>query len=207
MTSEFSQNPRYAGFNVRMLANLIDTILLFAITFPIMLISQSYGYMDHPAYIQQALLDIDNNAISQQQFFEIVMPYFIQEIPRFIGYMMVDFILVGAIFVGFWVWKNSTPGKILLKIRIVDNKTFEDPSTWQYIVRYIGMIISFIPLGIGFLLIPLNKKKRGLHDFMSGTAVIHMEPLDPEKEKRMFRYKTIFFLFIFLAFAIFLASK
>lgn len=202
-----SENVRYAGFNIRIYANLIDTILLLVLTVPVMLLSGSFGYVDHPAYIQQALSDAKEEIISQAQFFRILLPYLAEHTPMFLGYMLVDFVVIGAIFIGFWKWKNSTPGKILFKIAIVDGKSFGEPSTKQYMLRYIGYIISFIPLMLGFLIIAFNKKKLGLHDLIAGTAVIHLEPSDPEKEKKIFKYKTLFFLIVILIFAIMVASK
>lgn len=207
MSSETHPNIRYAGFNIRLLANLIDTILLLILTLPLMMVSQNMGYVEHPPRVQQALVDFQHDAITQAQFFEIMIPYMAGRLPDYLMYTAIDFVIIGAIFVGFWKWKNSTPGKILLKIRIVDDKTFEDPSTKQYIIRFIGYIVSAIPFMLGFFIIPLTKKKRGLHDYMSGTSVVYTEPLDPEKEKKMMRVKTAFFLIVIVIFAIFVASR
>jgi uncharacterized RDD family membrane protein YckC len=72
-----------------------------------------------------------------------------------------------------WVkWDGSTPGKKLLKIKIVDAKTLGKLSLGQSILRYIGYIPSFMLFGIGILMILFTKKKQGLHDKLANTIVI-----------------------------------
>ena len=207
MTSKVESNIRYAGFNVRLLANLVDIVLLFLITMPIYLITKEAGVLAHPDYIHQALNDFELGKISQTEFFQIFLPYLNEKVPRFIKYSIIDFFIVGGIFLAFWKWKNSTPGKLLFKLSIIDDKTLSYPTTKQYILRFIGYVIATIPACLGFITIPFNKRRKGLHDFISGTSVIHLEHYDAEKEKKIFKYKTYFFLALILIFAIIVASK
>jgi uncharacterized RDD family membrane protein YckC len=93
-----------------------------------------------------------------------------------------------------WKYSNSSPGKMLLKLRIVSVNNFETPSTTQYILRLIGYIIASIPFGLGFLLVGLNRKKQGLHDMIAGTTVIYSTPFDPIAEDKKLKYQAIFLL-------------
>jgi uncharacterized RDD family membrane protein YckC len=67
--------------------------------------------------------------------------------------------------------KGGTPGKLILGLRIVNEKG-------QYIgipmaiLRYIGKILSGIILGIGYLMIAFDAKKQGLHDKIASTYVV-----------------------------------
>jgi uncharacterized RDD family membrane protein YckC len=91
-----------------------------------------------------------------------------------IAQMLVAMIIV----IAFWLkWNGMTPGKGIMKIRIVrlDNTPV---TTGQSIIRYIGYFISMIPLGIGYFMVAFRKDKRALHDLIAKTKVIY----DPEVE-------------------------
>jgi uncharacterized RDD family membrane protein YckC len=81
--------------------------------------------------------------------------------------------LVPALWVvGFWVTWLATPGKLLMDCQIVDAKTLGKPHWGKLVIRYLGYIISAIPLGLGFLWILFDKHNRSWHDMLSGTIVI-----------------------------------
>ncbi|WP_460188754.1 RDD family protein [Thiomicrorhabdus hydrogeniphila] len=79
------------------------------------------------------------------------------------------------IIIGFWIKLNTTPGKMLLNIRIVDFKTKQPPSKKQYFLRGIGYVLAAIPFFLGYLWIFLDKNNRGWHDHLSGTQVLYQE--------------------------------
>ncbi len=83
-----------------------------------------------------------------------------------------DLLVMGTIFILFWTYKNSTPGKMLFKAVIVDAKSLAAPSSMQNIVRYLGYYISLLPFGLGFLWIGFDARKQGWHDKIAGTVVI-----------------------------------
>jgi uncharacterized RDD family membrane protein YckC len=45
-------------------------------------------------------------------------------------------------------------------------------------VRFVGYIISWIPLGLGFLMVAFHKQKLALHDLIAGTEVVYGDPLE-----------------------------
>lgn len=71
-----------------------------------------------------------------------------------------------------WSYSSTTPGKWLLRLRIVDAKTFGKMTGRQIILRLAGYFISMLPLGAGFVWVAIDKKKRGWHDYFAGTAVV-----------------------------------
>jgi uncharacterized RDD family membrane protein YckC len=44
------------------------------------------------------------------------------------------------------------------------------------LVRFVGYIISWIPLGLGYLMAAFHKKKLALHDLIAGTEVVYGTP-------------------------------
>ena len=81
--------------------------------------------------------------------------------------VLIDFCYF-TLFVG---WRGQTPGKMLLRLRII-RVTGEDVGYGRAFVRWIGQILSVLPLGFGFLMIAFSRKKQGLHDKLAGTYVV-----------------------------------
>jgi uncharacterized RDD family membrane protein YckC len=66
---------------------------------------------------------------------------------------------------------GQTPGKMLLRIRVM-RLDGDDPSWSQALLRPVGYLVSWLPLGLGFLLAAVPPAKRALHDRLTGTHVI-----------------------------------
>ncbi len=72
----------------------------------------------------------------------------------------------------FWIYRQATPGKMLIHAKIVDATTGGKPSTGQMIGRYFAYYVSTIPLCLGFLWIAFDPRKQGWHDKLAGTLVV-----------------------------------
>ena len=125
-TDENSQE--YAGFWIRVVASIIDSVLILLVTMPILL--GIYGM----AYLESTTL------------------------------------VAGTW--DFWIYRSATPGKMIVRAKIVDAKTGEKPSTGQLIGRYFGYYVSMIPLFLGFIWVAFDKRKQGWHDKLAGTVVV-----------------------------------
>lgn len=79
-----------------------------------------------------------------------------------------NLLITGTYFVGFWIRYSATPGKMIMRMKIVDADTLEKPTKLQFVKRFLGYVT--IPFGIWF--VPFSKNHRALHDKLSGTAVI-----------------------------------
>ena len=79
----------------------------------------------------------------------------------------------------FWHYKSATPGKMILKAKIVDATSFEQPSTKQFFIRNLGYLVSLIPLGLGYFWAGWDKRKQTWHDKLANTVVVQ-----PKKEKK-----------------------
>ena len=67
--------------------------------------------------------------------------------------------------------KGGTPGKLILGLRIVNEKG-KFIGIPMAILRYLGKILSSLILGIGYLMIVWDKRKQGLHDKIAKTFVV-----------------------------------
>jgi uncharacterized RDD family membrane protein YckC len=152
-----SGNVEYAGFGIRLLAWLIDFLVLLFLSFIIALIS---GFLIAFILIYVSIVSADSSIVTSLSNF----------ISGFIGFS-VNLLY----FTLFWSSKfQGTPGKILLGLKIVDangNKI----SYSTALIRYISTFISSLLLGIGYLLIIFDGKKQALHDKFASTYVIKVK--------------------------------
>lgn len=139
---------RYAGFWQRVLAAIIDSVLLFAIILPPLL--KLYGLA--------SFFDRDSLTGPWGELLTWVFPAI-------------------AILV-FWFAKSATPGKMVIKAKIVDARTGAKPTPFQYFIRYLGYYVSTLPLGLGLLWVAFDKRKQGWHDKIARTVVIHTPTVD-----------------------------
>jgi uncharacterized RDD family membrane protein YckC len=56
--------------------------------------------------------------------------------------------------------------------RVVDAVTGKAPTIGQCIGRYLGYIVSTVPLGLGLIWVAFDARKQGWHDKLAGTVVI-----------------------------------
>ena len=76
-----------------------------------------------------------------------------------------------AYYVYFWTTSGQTPGHQALHLRVVrTDGTSLDVVT--AIIRYVGYIISAIPIFLGFLWAAWDPQKQGWHDKLASTYVI-----------------------------------
>ena len=71
---------------------------------------------------------------------------------------------------------RSTPGKMIMGIKLVDYDSRLSPSMIQYIIRGVAAFFSILPLGIGYIPVLWSKEKRALHDIISSTVIINNDP-------------------------------
>jgi uncharacterized RDD family membrane protein YckC len=136
------QNQEYAGFWIRVAAALIDTVV-FILVFSIPL-TLIYG-----------------------------SDYWTSE-EMVSGFWDFLFMYIAPIFITVWFWIKylGTPGKMALRLRVVDAHTGEAISTPKAVGRYLGYYVSAIPLLLGFIWVGIDKKKQGFHDKLAGTVVV-----------------------------------
>lgn len=132
----------YAGFWVRVGASLIDTVLLLIVTGPILTLIYGESYWASESGVKG--------------FWDLLFSY----------------VLPAVAVIVFWVYKSATPGKMALRLKVVDANTGRQPSTARLVGRYFGYYVSAIPLCLGFIWVGIDSKKQGWHDKLAGTVVV-----------------------------------
>ena len=136
--------PVYVGFWSRLVASIIDTILMMIIVAPLLTWIYGAGYWADP---ERGLIAGPAD-------------------------LLLNWLLPAIAVVLFWVYRQATPGKMAIGAKIVDAKTLGKPSTGQLIGRYLGYYVSILPLLLGLIWVGIDPKKQGFHDKLAGTVVI-----------------------------------
>ncbi len=83
-------------------------------------------------------------------------------------------ILLKIIYQSFFVWYyGATPGKLLLKIKVISTIDLQNPNIIYSTIRALIRIISESLFYIGFLWAFTNPKKETWHDKMAQTLVVN----------------------------------
>lgn len=136
------QEQEYVGFWARTGASIIDSILLVMVIWPLLIGIYGWKYLDKTELI-----------LGPADFF-------------------ISWLLPVVLVICFWIYKQATPGKMLVSAKIVDAKTGGVPSTGQLVGRYFAYLVSYLSLGLGFLWVAFDKRKQGWHDKLAGTVVV-----------------------------------
>jgi uncharacterized RDD family membrane protein YckC len=137
------------GFGRRLIATLIDAILLGFFSFLVAFVIGFVGI-----------------------FVQMFNPY--EPLPLAPLIIICSIILSVIYYVGYWSKSGQTLGNTLLGIKVV-SKDGSNLTGGNAFLRYIGYIISGIVLSIGFIWVAFDRKRQGWHDKIAGTYVIYVE--------------------------------
>ncbi|MBW2940144.1 RDD family protein [Zhongshania aquimaris] len=157
------QQLEYAGFWVRVLASVIDTFLFGLLILPI--IALSFG-------------DAQWSSVEGEGMHMSTMSFETLQVPGNVN-VVVNYILPAIVVLVFWIYKSATPGKMILKLAIVDAKTGGKPTLKQWLVRYVCYYLSAMVLMLGFIWVGLDRRKQGWHDKIARTVVISNKNKEP----------------------------
>lgn len=132
----------YVGFWLRVGASVIDTLLILAVIYPLLVAVYGWAYFGSEAIVQGP------------------------------ADVLISFVLPAIAIVWLWLKRGSTPGKDAISAKIVDAKTGEPPTLAQSVVRYLGYYVSTIAFGLGLIWVAFDPRKQGWHDKMAGTVVV-----------------------------------
>ena len=136
------EDVEYAGFWIRLGAVLIDLMVMGVVL-----------------YIPSTVIYGSEYWVGDQFFYGFWDLIFSYVLP-----------LVGTIW--FWLRFSGTPGKMALKLKIVDAGTGNKLTFGQAIGRYFAYILAAIPFFLGYIWVGFDKRKQGWHDKLAGTVVI-----------------------------------
>jgi uncharacterized RDD family membrane protein YckC len=134
----------YAGFWVRVLALLIDAIALGILTSALAPLF-GVGMMFDPS-TSRIQFDYASSGLNT---------------------------LAGLVyFIGFWAWRGQTVGMMPFNMRVVSADTGEKIDVVRGLLRYVGLIISFVVILIGVIWVAFDARKQGWHDKIANTLVV-----------------------------------
>jgi uncharacterized RDD family membrane protein YckC len=148
----------YGGFWIRLLAHLIDHIILGAVAAPLFFI------MVLPSIVRIAHEAEQNQEPSPEMILTIVSSAFVYIALAFVGQWLYEALLTSS------SWQG-TIGKRVLRLKVVDeagNRIGFGRATG----RFFAKILSSMFFCIGFIMIGFTERKTGLHDMLAGTRVL-----------------------------------
>lgn len=144
------ETVRYAGFWRRVAAAIIDSLLIFIVLAPLVSLFTSGRYFTA----------VDSTTLADK----------IAHLDW--GFLFLDQVVPFVLVIFLWVRYQTTPGKYMLDCYVVDAKSFMSLTIGQALLRYFGYLLSFLTLGLGFLWVAFDKRKRGFHDLIAGSVVV-----------------------------------
>lgn len=144
--------PHYGGFWIRVVAAIIDFFLMFAVSFPVRLLSGS---------------------IVTVMGMNAQMPVHEMLVMRRVVRIAVALLLVFSYRATMESSKfQATLGKIAMRLKVTDvqgNRISLGRAAGRYFAKY----ISALTLGLGYLMVGFDAQKQGLHDRIAGTLVLY----------------------------------
>jgi uncharacterized RDD family membrane protein YckC len=142
----------YAGFWVRVAASIFDGLILM----PVLILAFIGFFAAFPDFLSTD----DAQGGGWRALFQLAL------------------VVIGAcyetVFVGAW---GATPGKMICNLRVVRG----DGARVTYLrafCRYFAKRLNVITFGLGYLIIAFDAEKRGMHDYLCSTRVIHTPPVE-----------------------------
>lgn len=137
-----SPDLEYVGFWMRVVAALIDTVLLLLVCLPLVSLVYGEDYWTSPEMIAGP------------------------------ADFLINWVLPAIAVVLFWIYRQATPGKMAVGARIVDARIGGKPSTGQLVGRYLAYYVSILPLLLGIFWVGWDRRKQGFHDKLANTVVV-----------------------------------
>ena len=142
------EDLRFAGFWIRFIAYIIDGLVIFFVFTALIAL-----FTGDPFY-QYKMNPMDLG----REYWSMVFSNWILNIMYYSGFESSS--------------KQATPGKMVMGIKVMD-KNGERLTPLNAIGRYLGKILSALPLLIGFIMAGFDKKKQALHDKLANTFVVY----------------------------------
>ncbi len=152
VVSNLLSRPR-AGFWVRLLAYIIDSIVL----------AVAGGILSFATGLGVGIGAIITGSMDEST----------EMITGIFG-LIINITLSLIYYVAFVGARGQTPGKMALGLKII-RTSGEEMTYGRAFLRWIGYWASFLTIGIGFLMIAFSREKQGLHDKIAGTYVVRLK--------------------------------
>jgi uncharacterized RDD family membrane protein YckC len=141
------------------------------------------GYIDKEPEVQQTVTRETVCAGFVDRLVAVIIDALILLIPNVIIYVVIggtfgnllSFLIGLAYAVYFWTSTGQTPGKKMMKLKVVKADGGNILTPGEAVIRYIAQIISGIPLFLGYLWVIWDPKHEAWHDKIASTKVLKLD--------------------------------
>jgi uncharacterized RDD family membrane protein YckC len=138
---------RFAGFWIRVFANVLDGLVLSAVNVAVLLAVETWETHNFPSGVASVS-------------------------GRHPGAALFALLSPPIVIIGSWIAFGASPGKMMCRIRIVDEPSGGRLTAWQCIGRYFMALVAIGCAGIGYLWIVIDRRRQGWHDKVVRTLVV-----------------------------------
>jgi uncharacterized RDD family membrane protein YckC len=157
----------YCGFWIRFCAKMLDGLILMAVTLPLSVVNQVIFFRFYPITGQDRMASFEDTT-NLGTFLTIQA-----------AFVLVSLILGFAYEVYFVGRFGGTPGKLLLRMRIL-RSDFSRLTYRRAAIRFFAKMLSDLTMYIGYLMVGFDPQRRALHDHIADTRVIERDrPVTP----------------------------
>jgi uncharacterized RDD family membrane protein YckC len=167
--SQVSLLGHYAGLTSRLLAFMIDTVIISTV-----ILTTSWFVATTWRLLQ---LELILRGLQQRSPIMENMKMFITS-PMF--YSIITLLFIATYYIFFWTVTGQSPGKGIMGLRILTHRGGKLKLS-QAIMRYIGYYLSAIPLGLGFFWILIDDRRLAWHDRLANTCVVYAWEAKPDE--------------------------
>jgi len=146
----------FARHGSRFVAYILDSILMYILVFGPLVVLIAIGFSIGSDVSRPRAADPD--------------PY---SVVTLITVVVIALVVVFGYFPFFWARSGQTPGMRPFGLWVVRDQDGGPLRTRTAILRLIGMYVASTVFYLGFIWIFVDKRRRGWHDLIAGTVVVH----------------------------------
>lgn len=150
----------------------LDLVILSIVITPLMnIVSRKVFLYNFRQFFIDFSVDVNDQASLTAS---MQLPEFASYITAsgFFGYLSIVFLIntffMAIYFIFFWRKFGATPGKMIMRMKIVDADDYSRPSTYRLCKRFIG----YITILFGIFRMIFSKNGQATHDKIANTVVI-----------------------------------
>src|SRR3990170_3093263 len=141
---------RYASLQLRMVAFILDSIVLASFFMLFFAGGAAYTLLPHG----------DNPPDSAfYVWLGFVVAFFMPFAPLYFAVL--------------WSWRGQTVGMMAVHIKVA-GRDGHPPSFGRALARALAWPLSLLPLGLGLVTVLFDRQNRALHDYLAGTIVVEL---------------------------------
>ncbi len=141
----------YAGLQLRIVAFILDILVII-----------SFGMLFVAAILAILLIDSSNSNPSDRAFLISA---------GILGFYLVAFVPLYHVLL--WSWRGQTVGKMAVRIK-VQSRNGGPLSLGQSALRFLGYVVSVLPIFLGLVIALFDRERRAFHDILAGTVVVEL---------------------------------